>query len=127
MNIKVMSVLFALFLLAACTAEKSIEQSIIEPKPEGRTVQIDMIAKNWAFEPNEIRVKKGDHVKINVQSTDVAHGIGIEGYAESVKFDAGASAVLEFTADKVGEFRFYCNVFCGEGHRSMAGKLIVEE
>lgn len=86
-----------------------------------------MQARNWEFEPSEVRVKKGDRVKITVTSEDVAHGIGIEGYDASVKLGAGETATLEFVADKSGEFRMYCNVFCGEGHRQMTAQLIVEE
>jgi len=32
---------------------------------------------------------------------------------------------FEFVADKVGEFNFFCNVYCGEGHSEMGGKLVV--
>jgi cytochrome c oxidase subunit II len=92
----------------------------------GNVVEIAMTAKNWEFEPNVIRVKKGDIVRISVTSEDVAHGVGIEGYTQFVKLEAGETAVLEFTADKAGTFRFYCNVPCGQGHREMTGQLIVE-
>jgi len=33
--------------------------------------------------------------------------------------------VVEFVADEKGSFEFSCSVYCGEGHGSMDGKLIV--
>jgi predicted MPP superfamily phosphohydrolase len=31
-----------------------------------------------------------------------------------------------FTADTAGEYDFYCDVFCGEGHSDMTGRIVVE-
>jgi len=36
------------------------------------------------------------------------------------------SAVGEFTADKAGEFEFYCQQFCGPLHLEMRGTLFVD-
>lgn len=38
----------------------------------------------------------------------------------------GEENAVEFVADKSGTFPFYCNVFCGGGHKEMQGKLIVK-
>lgn len=113
----------------AGTADAARDAAPTQPAPETQRtpdVVVDMIARNWEFEPSEIRVKSGDLVRINVRSEDVAHGLAIEGYGQSVDFGAGGNATLQFVADRSGEFRFYCNVYCGQGHRQMAGRLIVE-
>ena len=37
----------------------------------------------------------------------------------------GKTTHLSFTPDKAGTFAFICDVFCGEGHEDMSGKLVV--
>ncbi len=84
----------------------------------GRTIQID--AKWFDFNPNEIRLKQGEDVTIQINNIDAMHGITIP--ALGVRGDD----MIKFRADEKGEFEFYCNNFCGEGHSDMIGKIIVE-
>ena len=58
-------------------------------------------------------------------STDVVHGLYVDGYDISVEADPGQTATLTFVADKPGSFRFRCNVTCGAMHPFMIGKLTV--
>jgi heme/copper-type cytochrome/quinol oxidase subunit 2 len=85
-----------------------------------------MTADEFTFTPDTIRVKKGDRVRIHLTSLDNGHGIGMQGYTQHIEVGAGQTKTLEFVADKSGNFTFYCNVFCGSGHRDMKGMLIVE-
>ena len=85
-----------------------------------------MIAKNWYFEPAEVRVKHGEKIVLKIKSVDVDHGFALPDFDVSVKLKPGFEETVEFTADKKGEFTFFCNVLCGQGHRDMKGKLIVE-
>ena len=89
-------------------------------------VQVDMAAKKFEFDPSTITVNKGDKVKIKITSTDVNHGFAIPEYGISQKVDVGKTETIEFIADKSGEFTFFCNVFCGSGHKEMKGTLIVK-
>ena len=41
-------------------------------------------------------------------------------------FNVKGETGVEFTADKAGEFDFYCTVFCGDKHQEMKGKLIIK-
>lgn len=43
-----------------------------------------------------------------------------------VRLDPDKPVTVEFIADKIGTFIYYCNVPCGEGHSSMGSKLIVK-
>lgn len=85
-----------------------------------------LTAKQWAFDPAEIRVKKGDRVKLEISSVDVAHGFGLPDFNVNQKLEPGKTVTVEFTADKAGTFTYSCNVLCGTGHKEMKGKLIVE-
>ena len=82
-------------------------------------------ARQFAYSPSEIDVNPGDTVTIQLVSTDVVHGLYIDGYDISVEADPGQSATLLFTANKPGSFRVRCNVTCGAMHPFMIGKLNV--
>ncbi len=88
--------------------------------------EINIIASQWKFEPAEIIVNRGDKVRLNLTSVDVPHGLVIKEYGLSQFIKPGETATVEFTADQPGEFAFFCNVFCGGGHREQKGKLIVK-
>lgn len=83
--------------------------------------------KNFSFSLKEIKVKKGDLVKINFKNTQGFHDLVIDEFKVATKqFQAPGTEVLEFIADKVGSFEYYCSV---GSHRAMGmwGTLIVEE
>lgn len=91
--------------------------------PQERTFRID--ARQFAYSPSDLKVSAGDTVTIQLVSTDVVHGLYVDGYDVSVEADPGQSATLTFVADKPGSFRFRCNVTCGAMHPFMIGKLTV--
>ena len=143
-NILLLFFIIVLFILAGCQSKTSQETTSTtlpavkvvdtgndktnESSQAANTniVQIDMTANDFKFDPSTITVNKGDKVKIKVTSTDVNHGISIPDYGISQKVDVGKTETIEFIADKSGEFTFFCNVFCGSGHKEMKGKLIVK-
>jgi len=88
-----------------------------------RTFRVD--ARQFAYSPSELKVNPGDTVTIQLVSTDVVHGLYVDGYDVSVEADPGQSATLTFVADKPGSFRFRCNLTCGAMHPFMIGKLTV--
>ncbi len=89
--------------------------------------EFEIIAKQWSFEPSIIEVNKGDRVKLNLESVDVAHGFALFDFEVIEFLEPGKTTKVEFIANKVGEFDFFCNVYCGKEHGSMGGKLIVNE
>lgn len=91
--------------------------------PQERTFRIE--AGQFAYSPSEIKVNPGDTVNIQLVSTDVVHGLYVDGYDVSVEADPGQTQTLSFVADKSGSFRFRCNVTCGAMHPFMIGKLTV--
>ena len=81
--------------------------------------RIEITAKQFTFEPNEITVKKGEPVVLVLKSADVSHGLRFRDLNLNVKIDKGATAELPFTPDKTGDFVGHCSVFCGSGHGGM--------
>lgn len=100
--------------------EDTSSEDIPETTLEDVVREISIDAKRFEFNPRTITVKEGEKIKLTINNLDTTHGINIP--------DLGVSGFnsLEFTADKKGEFTFYCNNFCGSGHDAMQGKIIVE-
>jgi heme/copper-type cytochrome/quinol oxidase subunit 2 len=82
-------------------------------------------ASSYQYTPEAIHVNPGDHVTIDLVSTDVVHGLYLDGYELNVTADPGQTASLSFIADRSGSFRFRCSVTCGAMHPFMIGKLNV--
>src|SRR3972149_5329228 len=80
-------------------------------------------ASRFKFNPDVIRVKKGDAVRLIVNNIDGIHSIH---FHEDEGYDVEGTDVT-FVADKVGTFEFHCAIYCGSGHNQMNGTLIVEE
>ena len=79
------------------------------------------------FDPARIVVKQGQRVKIRILAEDVTHGFQLLHFgvdAGAVK--TGTTKVVEFTADRAGEFPFYCSVRCSPLHMALMGTLVVE-
>lgn len=91
--------------------------------PQERHIMIS--ARSFAFEPGTVRVNRGDTVIVNLESTDVVHGLYLDGYGVSTQAEPGQPGQLTFVADRDGAFRFRCNVACGNLHPFMIGKLVV--
>lgn len=91
--------------------------------PQARTFRVE--ARQFAYSPAELHVNPGDAVTIQLVSTDVVHGLYLDGYYISVEAEPGQPATLSFIADQSGSFRFRCNVTCGAMHPFMIGKLTV--
>ena len=87
---------------------------------------IKITAERFKFTPDTITIKKGIKVRLQVQSTDVTHGIAIKGLKINKKLKPGQIVNIDFIADKPGEYTYVCSVPCGKGHKQMRGKLIVE-
>lgn len=88
--------------------------------------EFTVTAKSWAFDPEVITVKQGDKVRLKIKSIDVTHGFALPDFNVKIDLVPNKEETVEFTADKKGEFTFFCSVMCGEGHRDMNGKLVVE-
>jgi mono/diheme cytochrome c family protein len=89
----------------------------------------------WKYEPSEIRVKRGEVVKIEFSTTDnglgAGHGFALDGLDQSVFINGamvGAPLSVTFKVDNPGRYNFYCSTQCSttELHPHMHGVLVVE-
>lgn len=88
--------------------------------------EVKMTAVKYRFDPDTVRVKKGDRVKLVITATDRDHGFKLAAFHIEQKLPKGEAVTVGFTADRAGTFPFQCSVFCGLGHKKMKGQLIVE-
>ena len=82
-------------------------------------------ADDFAYSPAVLHVNPGDRVTIELASSDVVHGLYVDGYDVSVIADPGQPASLSFIANLPGTVRLRCSVTCGALHPFMTGKLQV--
>lgn len=90
-----------------------------------QTVKIE--ARRFVFTPNEITVKKGVPVEIEVTTRDVEHGFTIPDFKVRTEVEPGTVSRVWFTPDKAGTFTFLCDIYCGSGHEDMSGTLVVTD
>lgn len=108
-------------------------------KPQDRTFIIK--ARQYSFDPEVIKVNKGDKVTIKLVSEDVTHGFYLEGYDLDAKVrpenpffwvrnpskskEYREANEIKIVADKTGKFRYRCSITCGSMHPFMQGEMIV--
>ena len=87
---------------------------------------INVVAKRFTFEPARVEVTEGERVRLMVSSGDGVHGLEIKKFKVNKKVPRGGEPVtIEFVANAAGEFPILCSEYCGDGHESMKGMLVV--
>lgn len=96
-------------------------------RPSGEITLVGRTPLNGNWSQREIRVRLGEKVRLRLTSEDVTHGFLIPDFGVNAgPISPGKFKTVEFTADRPGEFKFYCNVVCSHQHGGMTGKIIVE-
>lgn len=110
---------------AEATAEDETEESPDVVMEDGEVKTFTLEAGMFYFSLKEIKVNKGDKVKIVLNNVGGMHDWVIDEFnARTPQIKVGETAMIEFTADKTGTFEYYCSV---GNHRQqgMVGKLVV--
>src|SRR3990167_8197907 len=103
------------------------EQSENSANTDQSAKEFTLSASSFKYDITEIRVKKGDTVKITLNNTGGMHDWMVAEFdARTKQITDGQTDTITFVADQAGEFEYYCSV---GNHRAigMVGKLIVEE
>jgi nitrous-oxide reductase len=89
-----------------------------------------MTAIRSHFTPEQIEIKKGDHVTWHITNVerayDATHGFALSGYNINISIEPGESTTFEFDAVHDGVFSYYCTEFCSALHLEMTGYLLVQ-
>jgi len=127
-NLFFLSTLFiALILLLACgesqkfvTVPKDLNMETV-PKDT-----IVIIAKDFEFIPDTIRVKEGTLVTLKIKSIEGTHGFELGAFGIDETLEENVVKTVEFYAAEKGIDGIRCSHFCGIGHLGMTGNLIIE-
>ncbi len=80
----------------------------------------------WAFVPQEIRVPKDAEITFTATSADVIHGLNVERTRINMMLIPGQISQNTYRFKEAGEYLIICHEYCGVGHHTMYGKVIVE-
>jgi len=84
----------------------------------GETKEFTIYAREnkWNWDPDTFEVNQGDRVKLTVINEDnYDHGFAIDQFGISQRLPARGTIHIEFLANAVGEWPYYCSVSCGSG------------
>ncbi|MDY7544808.1 cupredoxin domain-containing protein [Glaciimonas sp. CA11.2] len=86
---------------------------------------IKVVASRFTYAPNRIMLKRGLPVVLAFSTLDMPMGFNAPDFGIRTDILPGKESRIRFTPDKVGEFIFHCDLFCGSGHEDMTGVLVV--
>ena len=86
---------------------------------------IKITAHKFEYEPNEIQLKLGEPVVLELTSKDVTHGFNIPDLGLRADLEPGETVRVRLVPEKAGTFEFHCDNFCGFDHESMSATIIV--
>jgi cytochrome c oxidase subunit 2 len=92
---------------------------------QGAPRVIEMTARRFQFEPNEIRLTAGERVVLAIRSVDFVHGMNIPDLGVRKDLVPGQITRVELQPKAPGVIDFLCDNFCGDGHETMNGRFVV--
>ncbi len=95
---------------------------IVEPAPGSDAY---LVASMWRWYPI-LKLKKDQTYRLHISSTDLQHGFSLQPLNMNFQILPGYDHVITITPTSTGTFSVICNEFCGIGHHTMTGKIIVE-
>jgi len=84
-----------------------------------------MLGRMWQWYPI-LKLKQGATYTLHLSSVDLNHGFNLFPINVNFQVIPGYDYALKITPNIAGEFKVVCNEFCGIGHHTMVGKIIVE-
>ena len=92
-------------------------------QPQDKVIRIT--GRKFEFVPEDIALKKGEPVVLEFTTADVLMGFNAPDFKVRTDIVPGQVARLRLVPDRAGDFEFFCDNFCGEGHERMSGVIRV--
>ncbi|MEN6497687.1 MAG: cytochrome c oxidase subunit II [Thermoguttaceae bacterium] len=98
--------------------------------------EVYVVGKQWMWkvqhpggqrEINELHVPLGEPVKLILTSEDVIHSFYVPAFRIKVDVLPGRYVETWFQPTKTGVYHLFCAEYCGTGHSSMIGSVVVME
>jgi cytochrome c oxidase subunit 2 len=91
----------------------------------GEPRRVEIIARRFRYEPDEIALVLGEPVVVIIRSLDFVHGMNLPGLGRRFDLVPGLETRLELLPRVPGAIDFVCDNFCGDGHEEMHGRFVV--
>jgi cytochrome c oxidase subunit II len=88
-------------------------------------VTVRLIAQQYSFVPNCVKVPAGTPVKFRLTSADVTHGFIIGDTNVNTMVVPGFVSEVRTSFAIPGEYHMPCDGFCGLGHQGMWARVVV--
>jgi cytochrome c oxidase subunit II len=105
---------------------------VSEPPPDAMTIYV--IGKQWMWEfaypdgsgsAGALYVPAGRPIQLVMTSRDVIHSFYVPAFRNKRDVIPGRSTTMWFQADEPGRHRIECAEYCGAGHSTMRGEVVV--
>lgn len=98
--------------------------------PPDQDVYLQAMRFQWDGAP--VVLETGTEYDFHLNSMDVQHGFSLrpeDALSKQINLQVlpGYEWVVPMTFDEPGTYHIICNEFCGQGHRTMHGTIVVEE
>ena len=99
---------------------------LAKSKDQGERV-VPIKVKRFEYVPQEVTLKKGVPVILELKSLDVPHGFNLPDLGVRADVLPGQTARVHIVPKQTGRFVFHCDIFCGTGHEDLEGAIVVKE
>jgi cytochrome c oxidase subunit 2 len=96
---------------------------VVHPPPGS---DVYTYARLWEWWP-VLELEQGQSYRVHLSSLDWQHGFSLQPVNINIQVHPGYDMVMTVTPDRTGEFGVVCNEYCGIGHHTMVGKILVVE
>ncbi len=135
---KKLLILPLLLILSGCISDSSVNNQEIKEESGEEINQQDIndnseiVVKEFSITSKSLKdkfvVNKGDLVRLTVKGTDFQHCFSLPGFNIDQDINVGQEEIVEFKADKIGNFEFFCSHgYCSEGNLADEGGVIIIE
>jgi cytochrome c oxidase subunit II len=89
--------------------------------------EIYLLAYQWSFEPETLRLERGVPYRFRMMALDVSHGVGLQLGRGSriIRLPAAQLVEVDLGFARPGDYLVYCTQYCGVPHHRMMGRVVV--
>ncbi|MFB6179248.1 MAG: cytochrome c oxidase subunit II [Halorientalis sp.] len=89
--------------------------------------EVYVVAQQFIYTPDTIEIPANSTVTFYVTSQDVIHGFEVAGTNVNTMVIPGQVSKETVRFDEPAKYGIVCNEYCGSGHHTMSGQLIVRK
>lgn len=112
-----------LLTLAAMGAVLTVAGGFDARAAEPRVIKVQ--ARRFVFTPNQIKLAPNEKVVFEITALDTIMGFAIPQYNVRADVPPGSVVRVPAQAGAAGTVDFLCDIFCGSGHETMSGTIVV--